>query len=180
MVYVFFANGFEEIEGITPVDLLRRAEIDVTTVGVGGKVIFGAHKIAFACDMDDGQLSFENIDMIVLPGGMPGTLGLERSETVQKAIRHCVENNIPIAAICAAPSILGHLGLLKDKKAISYPGYEEELTGAQVIYENVVTDGNFITSRGPGTAIEFSLKIVEHFKGADRAKSLAEALQWAK
>ena len=180
MVYVFFANGCEEIEGLTPVDLLRRAEIEVTAVGIGGKVITGSHKITFACDMDDGQVSLDDAEMIVLPGGMPGTLNLEKSETVQKALSYCLDKGIPIAAICAAPSILGHRGILKGKKAISFPGFEKELTDALITDENVVVDGGVITSRGVGTAIEFSLKLVELLRGKQKSQALSDAIQWRK
>ena len=118
MIYVFFGNGFEEMEALTPVDVLRRCELEVKTVGIGGQVIRGSHGISVITDIDENELKLDDsVDMIVLPGGMPGTLSLEKSKTVQNAIDFCVKNNVLIAAICAAPSILGHKGLLIVVKA---------------------------------------------------------------
>ena len=178
MVLVFLANGFEEIEALTPVDCLRRCEVDVKTVGVGNRVVTGSHGIKTVADLDDFEIIFdEKIDMIILPGGMPGTLNLEKSETVQRAIDHCVENGIPIAAICAAPSILGHRGLLKGKKATCYVGFEDQLEGAEVITDvPCVTDGNIITACGMGNALEFSCEIIRKLISAERAELLLKAL----
>ena len=132
------------------------------TVGIGGVIIRGSHGIPVITDMEDNELKLTDaIEMIILPGGMPGTLNLEKNETVQKAIDYCAENNIPIAAICAAPSILGHKGLLEGKKAVCYTGFEQELKGAQVLDEAVCVDGNIITSCGMGSAIKFSHAIIE-------------------
>ena len=177
MVVCFLANGFEEIEGLTPVDCLRRCEKEVVTVGIGGVIIKGAHGIPVITDMEDNELKLTDaIEMIILPGGMPGTLNLEKNETVQKAIDYCVENNIPIAAICAAPSILGHKGLLEGKKAVCYPGFEQELKGAQVLDEAVCVDGNIITSCGMGSAIKFSHAIIEKLFDKARADRLIRTL----
>ena len=174
---VFFADGFEEIEGLTPVDCLRRCEKEVVTVGVGGVIIKGSHGIPVITDMEDNELKLTDaIEMIILPGGMPGTLNLEKNETVQKAIDYCVENNIPIAAICAAPSILGHKGLLEGKKAVCYPGFEQELKGAQVLDEAVCVDGSIITSCGMGSAIKFSHAIIEKLFDKARADRLIRTL----
>ncbi len=116
MIYVFLANGFEEVEAFTPVDYLRRCEeLDVKTVGVGGKMIQSSHKITTIADISVFDIEKEKIEMIVLPGGMPGTINLEKSPQVIDIVNYCIENNIPVAAICAAPSILGHLGHLKGK-----------------------------------------------------------------
>ena len=177
MVVCFLANGFEEIEGLTPVDCLRRCEKEVVTVGVGGVIIKGSHGIPVITDMEDNELKLTDaIGMIILPGGMPGTLNLEKNETVQKAIDYCVENNIPIAAICAAPSILGHKGLLEGKKAVCYPGFEQELKGAQVLDEAVCVDGSIITSCGMGSAIKFSHAIIEKLFDKARADRLIRTL----
>ncbi len=162
MIYVFLANGFEETEAIAPIDLLRRSGKQVVTVGVGDSIITGSHGIPVATDTiaQEAPLS-EDLEMIVLPGGMPGTLNLEKSRYVQEAIDFCVENNIYIGAICAAPSILGHKGLLNGRTAVCYEGFETQLEGANVADTPVAADGIFITARGAGAAIEFGLKLVE-------------------
>ena len=177
MVVCFIANGFEEIEALTPVDCLRRCEVDVLTVGIGSCIIRGSHGIAVVTDTDDGMFTpSEDIDMIILPGGMPGTLNLEANKCVQSTIDYCVEHNIPIVAICAAPSILGHKGLLEGKKAVCYPGFESELKGAEVADCRVVTDGNIITAKGMGAALEFSYAIIEKLISKERAELLKGAI----
>lgn len=178
MILVYLADGFEEIEALTPVDCLRRCELDVRTVGVGNRVVTGSHGIKTVADLDDFEVLLnENIEMIILPGGMPGTLNLEKSEHVQAAIDFCAENDISIAAICAAPSILGHKGLLKGKKATCYIGFEDQLEGAEVITDKpVVTDGNIITACGMGAALEFSCEIIAKLISRERAEILLKAL----
>ena len=177
MIYAFLADGFEEIEAITPVDLLRRAGKIVVTVGIGGKIITGSHNIPVTADITDSQLYLgEDLEMIILPGGMPGTLNLEKNENVQKAIDFCSSNNRYIAAICAAPSILGHKGLLDGKNAVCYPGIENQLDGANIGTEPVVADGKIITSRGAGAAVKFGLKLVEILVSLDASKKLADSI----
>lgn len=177
MIYVFLANGFEEVEALTPVDLLRRSGKEVQLVGVGGSVITGSHGIAVQTDITAAELVLGGeLEMIVLPGGMPGTLNLEKSEIVQTAIDFCVERGIYIAAICAAPSILGHKGLLNGKEAIAYPGFETQLEGAAISTHSVVQDGIFITAQGAGAAVPFGLKLAELFTGEAKAKALADAI----
>lgn len=177
MVVCFLADGFEEIEGLTPVDCLRRCEKEVITVGIGGVIIRGSHGIPVITDMEDNELKLTNaIEMIILPGGMPGTLNLEKNKTVQDAIDYCMANEIPIAAICAAPSILGHKGCLKGRKAVCYPGFENELTGAKVLNEAVCVDGNIITGCGMGEALKFSYAIVEKLFTKERADRLIKTL----
>lgn len=178
MVYVFLADGFEEIEAIAPIDLLRRAGIQVKTVGIGGWEITGAHGITIRCDILPEHMRLtSSLDGIVLPGGMPGTKNLERSPDVQRAVVFCAENKKYIAAICAAPSILGHLGLLEGKEAVCYPGFEEELRGAVLSAEPVCEDGNMITAKGAGVAVEFGLKLVGIFCGAKTASDLKAGIQ---
>lgn len=161
MIYVFLADGFEETEAIAPIDLLRRAGKTVCTVGVTGKVVTGAHGIPVTADLTQDEIQLnDELEMVVLPGGMPGTLNEEASEMVQNAITYCAEQNRYLAAICAAPSILGHRGLLNGKKAVCYPGFEDALTGASVGTEDVVIDDNFITARGAGVAVDFGLALV--------------------
>ena len=162
MIYVFLANGFEETEAIAPIDLLRRAGKKVVTVGVGDNIIVGSHGITVVPDTiaQEAPLTDE-LEMIVLPGGMPGTLNLEKSDYVQAAIDYCVTNSKFIGAICAAPSILGHKGLLKGKTAVCYEGFETQLEGAEIGSGSVAEDGIFITARGAGVAVDFGLKLVE-------------------
>ena len=178
MIYVFFAPGCEEIEALTPVDILRRAELEVCMVGVGDDVIVGAHHIAIPCDTEIAQTLFDDMEMMILPGGMPGTLNLEKNEKLKAVIDHCMQKNIPIGAICAAPSILGHMGHLKGRRATCYPGFEDQLNGAAYTTTPVVTDGNITTSRGVGTAIPFSLRLLEILKGKDRAQMMAGSVVW--
>ena len=179
MIYVFLANGFEEIEGLTVVDFLRRAELEVCTVGISGKLIVGAHNIPVFCDLDESEVRLDDeLTAVVLPGGMPGTLNLEKNEAVQKCIDYCVENNILIGAICAAPSILGHKGLLKGKKAVCYPGFEDALVGAQMPDVPAVKDGKIITARGAGAALEFSYELVCALKGREAADKVSGNIIW--
>ena len=127
MVYVMLADGFEEVEALAPVDMLRRAGVNVMTVGVTGEAVRGSHGIVVAADITAQEMDMAGAEMLVLPGGMPGTLNLEKSEYVQAALEYCYENGIHIAAICAAPTILGHKGYLRGRYAICFPGYEGEL-----------------------------------------------------
>ncbi|HRU96109.1 MAG TPA: DJ-1/PfpI family protein [Ruminococcus sp.] len=162
MIYAFLAEGFEETEAVTPIDLLRRSGKKVITVGVGDNIIMGSHGIPVVTDTiaQEAPLTDE-LEMIILPGGMPGTLNLEKSEYVQAAIDFCTANNKYIGAICAAPSILGHKGLLKGRKAVCYEGFEAQLEGAVVLNAPVAVDENIITARGAGVAVQFGLALVE-------------------
>lgn len=177
MVYVFLADGFEIIEALAPVDMLTRAKIDIKTVGIGKKVITSSCGVAVTADIIDDEFNYEDVEAIVLPGGMPGTLNLENSSLVQSVIDKANENGILICAICAAPSILGHKGLLKGKNAIAFPGFEEALEGAIVSAEHVVTDGDFITAKGAGVAVDFGLEIVKKLRGEEIANSVRSAIQ---
>ncbi len=178
MIYVFLAPGFEEIEALAVVDVLRRAELDVITVGVGEDFVVGSHQIPVAADIYERDLVLDDkVEAIVLPGGMPGTLNLEKSAVVQKAIDWAVENNKLVCAICAAPSILGHKNLLAGKKATCFPGFEEELFGAEVLKDFVVKDGNFITGKGMGSAVEFGLQIAESLTNPLEVKKIRASLQ---
>ena len=178
MFYIFLADGFEECEALVPVDILRRADVEIKTVGIGSNVITGAHGIKVVCDTVNKDLTFENLEGIILPGGMPGTLNLEKDQTVQKAIDYCAENNLIIAAICAAPSILGHKNLLNGKKATCFPGFEKDLLGATVCDEPVVSDGYFITSCGAGAAFQFGFKILSLIKGDVFAEKLSQQMKY--
>ncbi len=178
MIAVFLANGFEEIEALTPVDCLRRCEKQVVTVGVGGQVVTGSHGIKVIADYEDIEFApGDDLEAIILPGGMPGTLNLEKNATVQYTIDFCAERGILIAAICAAPSILGHKGLLRGKKATCYVGFEDQLEGAQVLTDvPCVSDGNIVTACGMGAALEFSCEIVARLISRERAETLLKAL----
>lgn len=178
MVYCFLADGFEEVEALAPVDMLRRAGVDVKTVGVNSLKITGSHSITVQCDLTIDRISLGNdIDAIILPGGMPGTLNLESSAVVQAVIEHCVSAGKFVCAICAAPSILGHKGLLNGKNAIAFPGFEKDLTGAIISDKHVVRDGVFITAKGAGVAIDFGLEIVAALCGEDEASKIKASIQ---
>lgn len=177
MVYLFLANGFEEIEALAPLDLLRRAGVEITTVGVGGEMIRGSHGIVVQADMPDTMYMDANPEMIILPGGMPGSKNLDESRIVDAALKTAARKGAYIAAICAAPFVLGKRGLLEDKEATCYPGFEEQLTGARISAQKVVQDGKFITAAGMGVAVDFGLKLVEVMKGATVAEDLRAAIQ---
>ena len=177
MIYVFLADGFETIEALAPVDMLRRAKFDVTTVGVTGKTVKTSHNINVLADITKDELNIEDADAIILPGGMPGTLNLEADATVQTSIDYCADNGKYICAICAAPSILGHKGLLKGKEAICFPGFEDALSGAIISEKYVVTDGKFVTARGAGVAVDFGLEIVKALGGSELSNKIRETIQ---
>ena len=177
MVYVFLADGFEEVEALTPVDMLRRCELEVITVGVGNQSVMGSHGIPVLANITDSQITLDDsVDMIVLPGGMPGTLNLEKNPNVQAAIDFCVQNNKYIGAICAAPSILGHKGLLDGKEATCYTGFEGQLGNANVSDKPVCVDGKMITSRGAGTAMPFAFELARVLTNDARVEKLINSV----
>ena len=180
MVYVFLAEGFEECEALVPIDILRRADIKVKTVGIGNKTITGSHNITVLCDLSEDDAVFDNLSGIILPGGMPGTLNLEKSDTVQKFIDYAAENRLVIAAICAAPSILGHKGILKGKKATCFTGFEKDLTGAIVSQEPVACDGNLITAYGAGAAFDFGFALLKVLTDEETADTMKSAMRYSK
>ena len=178
MVYCFLAPGFEEIEALATVDILRRANIDVLTVGVGEDVIIGSHQIPVLADIREGDVKLDSsVEAVILPGGMPGTLNLQKSESVQNAIDFAVANDKYVCAICAAPLILGHKDLLNGKKATCYPGFEEHLKGAEATGRFVEEDGRFITGKGAGVAIDFALRIVEKLLNKEEADKINASIQ---
>lgn len=178
MIYVFLADGFEEIEALCPIDIMRRAGLSVTSVGIGKKEIIGSHGITVRADITDAELDFnESVELIFLPGGMPGTKNLDASATVHKALDVALEQNAYIAAICAAPMILGKRGILKGKDAVCYPSFEQYLEGATVkSKKKCVVDGKIITAKGMGVATEFGLTLVELLCGKSKADELRRAI----
>ena len=176
-IFVFLAEGFEEIEAIAPIDVFRRAGLDVTTVSIEGDlIVYGAHNIGIQADENFFQADFSGKYMIYLPGGMPGTTNLSNHSGLTNLIEQQVNNGDMIAAICAAPSILGQMGLLEGKEAISYPGFENLLTGATISEDTIVKADNILTAKGPGVAIPFALRIVEELKGREVADEVAAAM----
>jgi 4-methyl-5(b-hydroxyethyl)-thiazole monophosphate biosynthesis len=176
-VSILLAPGFEEIEAITIIDVLRRAEVQVTTLsaggtGPGGLEVKGSHGVVVKADRTLDAGAAESWDMVILPGGLPGATNLRDNPGVQALIRRQAQGGGKLGAICAAPIALGAAGVLEGKKATSYPGFEKELRGAKVVTERVVRDGNVITSRGPGTAMEFALEIAADLKGKPVAEKL--------
>lgn len=175
-VALFLANGFEEMEAVSPIDILRRASIDVVTVSISDKKeVVGAHNITVLADKLFSEVDFTGFEALVLPGGMPGASNLFAHEGLKKLILSFDNEKKNIAAICAAPAVvLGGLGLLKGKEAICYPGFEEQLNGAIVSSKSVVTTENFTTGKGPGVAVDFALQLVKVLKGekvADEVKA---------
>jgi 4-methyl-5(b-hydroxyethyl)-thiazole monophosphate biosynthesis len=174
MIYMFLADGFEEVEALCPLDILRRARLEVTTVGVGGKdLIQGSHGITVHADIPDVMYRDSSPDMIFLPGGMPGSTNLDTSKAVDAALRAGAKNGAFLCAICAAPLVLGKRGLLQGKNAVCYPGFEQYLDGANISEnETVVRDGKIITAKGMGAAFEFGLELVRALKDDDTANRI--------
>lgn len=176
MIYLFLADGFEEVEALAPLDILRRAGKEVITVGVTGKTVMGAHNIPVVADVTVDGIS-GNPEAVILPGGMPGTTNLEACEAVKNAVQSAYDRGDLVCAICAAPSVLGHMGLLEGKKATCFPGFENDLYGAHVSGDSVCKDGNVITAKGAGVALEFGFAITEALCGSAMAKKLHDTMQ---
>ena len=160
MVIVLLAEGFEEIEALAPVDMLRRADISVKTVGITGRTVKGAHGISVVCDATPEDIDLSHVTMAVFPGGMPGSLNLDASEYTNKVISAVTDNGGRLAAICAAPLVLGRRGLLNGLRATCYPGFEGELIGAVIEDSDVVTDGRITTGRGMEYSLPFAKELV--------------------
>lgn len=176
---LFCANGFEECEGLIVVDLLRRAEIDIQMISLEKDLsVTGSHGIKIECDRLFDEVSFNELDMIILPGGMPGTLALKEHTALNQKIIEFNQANKKLAAICAAPSVFGSLNLLNGKKMTCYPGFEEECTGAVCTHQKVEKDGNIITSSGLGGAIEFAAAIIEDLLNKEEADKVLSAIQY--
>lgn len=179
MVYAFLATGLEEVECLGVVDILRRGDIEVKLVSVTGeKLVTGSHHITIQADALIEDVDFTQAELLFLPGGVPGTPNLAACEVLCEQLKSFAAEGKGLAAICAAPSVLGQLGLLKGKQATCYPGWEEQLTGAAVVGDGVVTDGNVTTARGLGYAIDLGLELVRRLKGAELAQKIKEAIQY--
>lgn len=172
MLLVYLADGFEEVEALTVVDVLRRAEINTKTVGVTGKMVTGAHGIPVEADIMVDEINWNEVTAMFFPGGMPGTKNLDECPVIKEKAVEFANAGKPVFAICAAPMILGKLGILKGKEAICYPSFETYLEGAKISEKNVCRDGNIITGEGPGAAADFAFEIVAYLKDADTAAQL--------
>lgn len=178
-VYTFLADGFETIEALCVVDILRRAKIDVTTVSIkNSKEVVSAHNITVIADAIFDEVDFSDGDALFLPGGLKGTNNLEAHEGLKSLILEYYKDDKYLIAICAAPSILGHLGLLEGKKATCYPGFEPDLKGAVYKGDGVVEDGKIITARGMGKTIDLGLKLLKIFEGNETAIKMGNTIQY--
>lgn len=179
-IYMFFADGFEEIEALASVDVLRRGGVETVMVSVtGNEYVTGSHKIVIKCDSLFEENKYDDGDLLFLPGGMPGTSTLMKHKGLKQLLLQYAGEGKKLAAICAAPSVLGVNGLLKGKNAICFPGFEEQLEGASVaVDKKVVVDGNIITGKGMGVATEFGLAILKELEGEETAEKIAAAIQY--
>ncbi len=177
MVYVFLADGFEEMEALVAIDVLRRADISVCTVGIGTNTPRGAHGIIVHADCREEDVRLNDVDGVILPGGMPGTVHLEQSSTVHKVLDYTLSHGLLTAAICAAPSILGHRGDLRGRIAVCFPGFENDLLDAVIVNDSVAVDNHLITARGAGVALDFALAIVAYLRTPQIAEEIRGTLQ---
>ncbi len=176
-VALFLANGFEEIEALATVDILRRAQIPVQTISItNDNVVTGAHGVPVIADITFDKADFSGVELLVLPGGMPGAKYLNEHEGLKALIKKFDKEGKSLAAICAAPMVFGGLGLLDGKKATCYPGFEEELKGAKVAGKSVAVDGNITTGKGPGLVFDFALTLVEQIAGSATRQEVQNGL----
>ena len=178
MVYMFLADGFEETEALAPLDILRRGGIEVKTVGVTGGYVTGAHGITVKADILPPIALKDNTEAVILPGGGVGTQNLDASVLVKEAVQSAYSSGKLICAICAAPSVLGKMGLLRGKKATCYPGFEKYLDGAELSEANVAESGNVITANGMGAALDFGFAVLARLRGADKAEEVKRQIQY--
>ena len=175
---MFLADGFEEVEALVPLDILRRANADILTVGVTGEYVKGAHNITVKADMTLDDVECEKIDAVILPGGLGGTNNMDNCAEVKKLVQYAADNRKLVCAICAAPSILGKMGLLEGKEATCYPGFEDTFKGGKYLKQSVVKCENFITSDGMGSAYKFGFEIAAALFGDDTAEKIKEQIQY--
>lgn len=179
MVYIILGKGFEEIEAVAPMDILRRGGVDVAYAGVDSTEVKGAHDICIRCDTLVRDIDPENTDMLIIPGGLGGVESIEASRETMSLVKKIYEKGRPLAAICAGPRILASLKILDGVKAVCYPGMEKQMGGAVVDNsKKAVTDGRIITGRGPGAALDFGLEILKYLKGSDAAKKIASDMTY--
>ena len=178
MVYMFLADGFEEVEALAPLDILRRAGVEVSTVGVTGVYVTGAHDIVVKADIELADIKKEELDAVILPGGLGGTNNMDASSEVKKIVQYAADNNKLVCAICAAPSILGKMGLLDGKEATCYPGFEDTFKGGKYVKQSVVKCNNFITSDGMGSGYKFGFEITAALCGKETADKIKEQIQY--
>lgn len=176
MVYILLGRGFEEIEAIAPLDILRRGGVDAVFAGVGGKTVEGAHGISVNCDIAVEEIMPENIDMLVVPGGLGGVESIMACQNAMELIKNAGEKGIALAAICAGPTVLHSLGFLNGVKAVCYPGMEEEMPGGEFGDSPACADGKIITGRGPGAALEFGFELLRYFKGSEVVADLRKSM----
>lgn len=178
MIYMFLADGFEEVEALAPLDILRRASADIKTVGVTGEYVTGAHNITVKADISLSEVDKDAVDALILPGGLGGTENMDKNDAVRSLVLYANENKKLICAICAAPSILGKMGLLKGKEATCYPGFEDTFDGGVYVKQSVVKCDNFITSDGMGSAYKFGFEITRALCGNEIAEKIKEQIQY--
>ena len=176
MVYMLLGTGFEETEAIAPLDLMRRAGIEVKTVGLNGKIIYGSHGIGVEADMEIGQLDVADLEMIVLPGGLGGVASIRACSQAMEAVRWAHENGKFTAAICAGPTVLADLGIPDGKNATCYPGCEDRMGSASMVCAAAVTDGKLITGASAGCAIPFGLALITALKGKEASDAIAKQI----
>ncbi|CCU80643.1 4-methyl-5(B-hydroxyethyl)-thiazole monophosphate biosynthesis enzyme [Halanaerobium saccharolyticum subsp. saccharolyticum DSM 6643] len=175
-ILIPLAKGFEEIEAVTNIDVLRRAGLDVLTAGIGSREIEGDHEIKIETDIEISDVNAEDFDAVVLPGGMPGAANLRDSNQLRNIIKKLNEDNKLCAAICAAPIVLEAAGILDGKNATSYPGFDKDMTSCNYQEDRVVIDGNLITGRGPGVAMEFAMTLVEYLLDKETKDELEKSM----
>ncbi len=176
MVYMLLGTGFEETEAIAPLDLLRRAGVEVMTVGLNGKIICGSHGIGVTADMQIGEMDLTNLEMIILPGGLGGVASIRASQSAMDAIRFAWDNGKFVAAICAGPTVLADLGITDGKNATCYPGCEGQMGSANMVAQAAVRDGKLITGTSAGCAIPFGLALIAALKGDAEANRIASQI----
>lgn len=178
MIYIFLADGFEEVEALAPLDILRRANLETKTVGVTGMEVKGAHDICVKADIALSDVDFEKIDAVILPGGLLGTENLDKNENVKEAVKWANDNKKLVCAICAAPSILGKMGILNGKEATCYPGFEDSFGDGKYIKQSVVRSDNIITSDGMGSAFKFGFAITSALLSEETAEKIKQQIQY--
>ena len=176
MVYMLLGTGFEETEAIAPLDLLRRAGVEVQTVGITGKIVYGSHKIGIVADILPEEMDLNSMEMIILPGGLGGVASARASKEALNVLRYGWEHDRYVAAICAGPTVLADLGITDGKKATCYPGCEGQMGSANMVTAAAVTDGKLITGASAGCAVPFGLALVAALKGEEMAEKIAKQI----